>query len=131
MPPDHQQLSDLQLAVMRALWDRGEATAADVHTDLAQTRELAPTTVATMLSRLEKKGLVAHRTEGRMYVYRAEVEETTVRRSMTSRVTDLFFGGNPAALVSHLVDEGEIEPGDLQELKALIQQLESKEDSHG
>ena len=131
MRPDHQQLSDLQLAVMRALWDRGEATAADVHADLVQTRELAPTTVATMLSRLEKKGLVAHRTEGRMYVYRAEVEETTVRRSMTSRVTDLFFGGNPAALVSHLVDEGEIEPGDLQELKALIQQLESREDSHG
>ena len=53
------QLSDLQLGLLRILWDRGEATATDVHAALLeQDRELAPTTVSTMLSRLEKKGTI-------------------------------------------------------------------------
>lgn len=99
------QLSDLQLALMRILWDRKEANALEVHSELlAQDRELAPTTVATMLSRLEKKGLLTHRSVGRQFIYRSLVSEHEVRRSMLARLTDYFFKGDVTALVSHLVD---------------------------
>jgi BlaI family penicillinase repressor len=115
------QLSDLQLGLLRILWNRGEATATEVHTALLeQDRELAPTTVSTMLSRLEKKGVVTHRVEGRQFIYRARVSEAEVRRSMLARVTDYFFGGDVSALVSHLVEDREVDPDDLARLKQLL-----------
>jgi predicted transcriptional regulator len=132
--PSDLQLSDLQLALMRVLWDRGEATAQDVLVSLlAQQRDLAPTTVATLLSRLEKRGLVTHRTRGRQYVYRAELAEHDVRRSMVARVTEFFFGGDPAALLSHLVGDDDMTPDDLDEVKRLInaKEREAAEDDHG
>jgi predicted transcriptional regulator len=132
--PSDLQLSDLQLALMRVLWDRGEATAQDVLVSLLeQQRDLAPTTVATLLSRLEKRGLVTHRTRGRQYVYRAELAEHDVRRSMVARVTEFFFGGDPAALLSHLVGDDDMTPDDLDEVKRLInaKEREAAEDDHG
>ena len=117
------QLSDLQLGLLRILWDRGEATATDVHAALLeQDRELAPTTVSTMLSRLEKKGTVTHRVEGRQFIYRALVTEEEVRRTMLSRVTDYFFGGDVSALVSHLVEDKDVDPDDVARLKQLLAQ---------
>lgn len=127
-------LSDLQLAILRVLWDRGEATAAEVHADLVeQERELAPTTVATVLSRLEKKGSVAHRTQGRQYIYRAEASETEVRGSMVRRVADFFFGGDQAALLSHLVDAADVTDNHLDAIKELIaaKERESKAPTDG
>jgi predicted transcriptional regulator len=128
---DSHQLSDLQLAVMRALWDRGEATAADVHAVLQAERDLAPTTVATLLSRLEKRGLVTHRTRGRQFVFRSKLTEQEVRRSMLRRLTDFFFAGDRAALVSHLVRNEELDPDDLQGITDLIRLRESEDDDGG
>ena len=54
-------LSDLQIAVMRVLWERGEPSTADVAEVLAAERGLKHTTVATLLTRLEKRGVVAMR----------------------------------------------------------------------
>jgi predicted transcriptional regulator len=68
------QLSELQLAIVRALWELGEGAVSDVLAEVAKNgRELAPTTVATVLRRLEKDGWVEHRERGRQFVYRARV----------------------------------------------------------
>lgn len=125
------QLSDQQLEFMRVLWDRGEATAQDVHTALAeQGIELAPTTVATVLGRLERKGLVAHRRRGRQYVYRARAAEQEVRRTMLARLTDFFFGGDPQALVSHLTAGQGLGHDDLEEVQRLIAERERARESN-
>ncbi|MEM6991927.1 MAG: BlaI/MecI/CopY family transcriptional regulator [Myxococcota bacterium] len=127
------QLSDQQLAFMRALWDLGEATSAEVHAALVeQGQTLAPTTVATTLTRLEKRGLVGHRSRGRQYIYRALVGEHEARQSMLARLTGFFFGGDTAALVTHLTDAG-LGEADLDEVKKMIneRERESKEDDHG
>ena len=63
-----QTLGDLQHAIMAVLWERGEATTADVHEALQAERGLALTTIATMLRKMEDKGVVAHRAEGRQYI---------------------------------------------------------------
>ena len=65
------RLGDLQLKIMKLLWERREATVAEVHQALARERELAYTTIATMLRKMEARNLVAHREEGRSFVYRA------------------------------------------------------------
>ena len=124
------QLSEVQLAFMRVLWDRGPCTVADVHAALAPSRDLAPTTVATVLSRLEKRGLITHRTSGRQFVYRAVVSEQQVRRSMLSRVVEYLFEGDVTALLSHLLSAREIDADDLAEIKALIAERERKSEEH-
>lgn len=123
------QLSDLQLGLLRILWDRGEATATEVHAALLeQDRELAPTTVSTMLSRLEKKGIITHRVEGRQYIYRARVGESEVRRSMLARLTDYFFRGDVSALVSHLVEGRDVDPDDVARVKQLLAERSGAEE---
>lgn len=113
-------LSDLQLELMRVLWARGEASTADVAEVLANSRGLAHTTIATLLTRLEKRGIVAARRDGRQLVYRALVEEGAVRRSMVAGLLDSLFGGDARALVAHLVREEEIAPGDLDKVRQLL-----------
>ena len=61
------RLTALQLTVMQVLWSRDEASVTDVQRAMTG-RRLALTTVATMLVRLEQRGLVSHRVEGRQYI---------------------------------------------------------------
>ncbi len=115
------QLSDLQLAILRVLWQAGEATVAQVHSSLLDERGLAVTTVATILSRLERRGLVGHRREGRQFVYQALISAREVRRSMLSELTDRVYQGNVTELVSHLLSNRDLNPGDLARVKQMIE----------
>ena len=117
-------LTELQLAILKVVWERGEATVLELHDALRKERRIAQSTVATLLTRMEKKGLVAHRVEGRQYVYRATVSERDVRRSMVAELTESLFQGRPADLISHLLSSREIAPGDLERVKELIEEKE-------
>lgn len=112
-------LSELQLDVMRVLW-RGEASVADVAAALADSRGLAHTTVATVLTRLARRGVVEARRDGRQLVYRATVSEPQVRRSMVGDLIQSLFKGDPRALLAHLVSEKDVAPGDLARVQALL-----------
>ena len=127
MAPPH-QLTELQLAILRALWQRGRSTVAEVTESLRPDRDLAPTTVATMLSRLEKRGIVDHEATGRQFVYFPTVSESDVRVSMVRELTDQLFEGDVTALVSHLLSERELSAGDLARVKALIEAHEAGKD---
>ena len=120
------QLGDLQLAIMRLLWRRRRATVAEVHKALLDERGLAPTTIATMLVKMEKKGVVSHSTEGRRFVYRPTVSEAEVTQSMVGQLAERLFAGNVSALASHLISEHEIEPEELDRLKALIDRVDGR-----
>jgi predicted transcriptional regulator len=122
------QLTNLQMAVMKVLWQQGEATVAQVHARLREEHGLAPTTVATLLSRLEKYGVLTHRSEGRQYVYRPLVSRGQVRRSRLAELVDQFFRGNPAELAYHLLDQSEVGEEDLERIRALIEAKERQDD---
>jgi BlaI family transcriptional regulator, penicillinase repressor len=118
-------LGDLQHAIMKVLWQRSEATVAEVHHALYDDRSLAPTTIATMLRKMEDKGVVAHRVDGRQFVYRPTVSEPEVRTSMVSELIDRLFSGDAAALVSHLVADRAIDGDELERLRALLAEAET------
>ncbi|MCP5474777.1 MAG: BlaI/MecI/CopY family transcriptional regulator [Lysobacterales bacterium] len=128
MADDDTVLSELQLELMRVLWRRGQASTAEVAEVLAQSRGLAHTTIATLLSRLEKRGVVESHRDGRQLVYRPLVEEGAVRRSMVSGLLGSLFGGDARALVTHLLREDEIAPGDLEQLRQLLSNKDSRHD---
>ena len=114
-------LSDLQLAIIRVLWDKGEASAAEVQLAMKRSRPLAITTVSTLLARLEKKGIVTHRTAGRTFVYRARVSELDVRRKAISSVIRNLFRGNPSEVVGQILSERDVSEEDLERMRRMIQ----------
>jgi len=114
-------LSDLQLAIIRVLWDKGEASAAEVQLAMKRSRPLAITTVSTLLARLEKKGIVSHRSAGRTYVYRARVSELDMRRKAISGVIRNLFRGNPSEVVGQILSERDVSEEDLERMRRMIQ----------
>jgi BlaI family penicillinase repressor len=125
--PKH-QLTTLQLSILRELWARKEATVSELWESLHGERGLAPTTLATILSRLERRGVVAHRTRTRQFVYRAMVTEEEVQHSMVGELTASLFEGDVPALVNHLLTAQDVSPGDLARIRAMIDDAErSKE----
>lgn len=117
---EKRDFGELQLAVLRVLWERGEARVDEVVEALRPERDPASSTVATVLSRLEDQGVVAHRKEGRRYVYRPEVDRADAVGSMVDGLLDRAFDGDPLELVSHLVRRDEIDGADLERLRAMI-----------
>lgn len=124
--PDAPRLTALQLEVFKVLWERPEATVVEIQQAVSATRPLAQTTIATLLSRLEKRGLVAYRTEGRQYVYRAVLQERDARRHAVAEVTKGLFAGDVTAMVSQLLSAHELRPGDLARVRALIDAKEQE-----
>ena len=120
------QLAKLQLAIMHVLWERGEVTVAEVRDALEPARPLAYTTVGTMLAKMEEKGQVKHRSDGRVNVYRATIQRDHVSRSMVTDLADRLFNGDVKQMVCHLLDGSEMTPDDLTELKRLIRQKEKE-----
>jgi predicted transcriptional regulator len=124
------QLTDLQIAIMRVLWERGQATVAEIQEALRAERGLALTTVATLLSRLEKRGVVSHETRQRQFVYRALVTEAEVRHSMIYELTERLFDGDIAAMMSHLLTGRDISAGDLERIKAMLDQRSARREAN-
>jgi predicted transcriptional regulator len=114
------RLGDLQLRILKALWERPEASVAEVLEALGPRAGLAYTTVATMLRKMEARGLVAHRGEGRRFLYRAAVSPDAVTRSMADDLLERLFEGKLADLLSHLLSTREVSREELRELERLI-----------
>ena len=123
--PERHEITELQLAILRLLWDRGEATVAELWEALHEQRGLAQTTVATLVSRLQRRGIVARRTRDRQFLYRATISEPDVQQSMVSELTERLFAGDPAALVSHLIAASDMSPGDLARVKRMIENAQA------
>ncbi len=118
--PKIHRLGDLQLKIMKVLWERSEATVSDVHDTLAAETDLAYTTIATMLRKMETRGLVRHRNEGRSFVYSSAVAADAVSRSMVDHLIDRVFEGSLAEMVSHLLTTREVSREELGRLERLI-----------
>lgn len=114
------RLGDLQLRIMKLLWASGEATVSTIHQQLQDEKDLAYTTIATMLRKMESRGLVAHRLDGRSFVYRAAVPESAVTRGMADHLVDRLFEGSLTDVVSHLLSTRDVSRDELTQLEHLI-----------
>ncbi len=114
------RLGDLQLQILQVLWEKQQATVTDVHQLLSGERDLAYTTVATMLRKMEARGLVSHKAEGRTFVYQAKVEEDEVSRGMADHLLERLFEGSLSDMVSHLLQTREVSREELSKLEKLI-----------
>ena len=116
------RLGDLQLRIMKILWERREATVSQVFEELHKQSSLAYTTVSTMLRKMEARGLITHRAEGRSFLYRARVAEEVVSRSMVDHLVDRIFEGRLIDVVNHLLTTREVSRDELKSLERLIEE---------
>src|SRR3954469_20670617 len=113
------RLTALQLTVMQVLWSRDEASVTDVQRGMTGRRR-ALTTVGTMLVRLEQRGLVSHRAEGRQYIYRARVSPADVRETVTRELLRNLFDGDVTAFVTQLLDSRKLTRAEVADLQRLV-----------
>ena len=113
------RLTASQLTVMQVLWSRDEASVTDVQRAMTG-RPLALTTVATMLVRLEQRGLVSHRAEGRQYIYRSRVSPADVRETVTRELLRNLFDGDVTAFVTQLLDSRKLTREEIADLQRLV-----------
>lgn len=120
------RLTGRQLAIMRVLWEHGEATVAELQGLLPIDPPLAYSTVATVLSRMEQKGLVTHRRQDRVFCYRPAVSQDSAGQTMVGEFVDRIFDGSPSELVNHLLDSDQVDAEELSRIKQLVREHEAR-----
>lgn len=105
---------------MKILWRRGESAVNDLVAAMPQDEPLAYNSVLTTIRILEQKGYVAHRQEGRAFIYRPCIAEQDAGRSEVRQVLGRFFGNSRERLLLSLLGDEEISPEELQRLKDAI-----------
>ncbi len=119
-PRTRKPLSPLEHLLLSVLWKKSSATAFEVTEALAPTKPLKESTVRTVLSRLEEKGYVRHKIDGRTNIYSPTEPPANVAVCMVRQVIDRFCGGSVQQLLIGMVDEQVI---DKKELQALADRL--------
>lgn len=117
---DNKLLTETELELMTLLWKLGEGTVSDVLQQLPKERELAYTSVSTILRILEQKGILKTSKEGRGHVYTPQIKKSDYEIKTVKHVVERVFDGTPMALVRQLLDTTQLNEDDIKELKKLI-----------
>src|SRR5262249_43487538 len=121
-------LTPLELEIMSVLWETGPAGVQTVQANL-KSRELAYTTVQTMLNVLHRKGRVKRQLKDRAYVYRPALSREKAVNNAIGEMLDRFFGGSADSLVLSLVETRHLTPEKLARIQEMI--AEGGEERHG
>jgi BlaI family transcriptional regulator, penicillinase repressor len=127
MKPSKSVPTDLELQLLKAIWERGQATVREVYQDLAKQRKIAYTTVLTMMGILEHKGHLQKIAGERAYIYRPTQPKDHVVESMVDEFVNRVFSGSAKPLLLHLVEDPDIAPEDLAEVEKLLRARRKKQ----
>ncbi len=118
------QLGETEMEVLHHVWDLGEATVADVRERVLEERDVAYTTIMTVMKKLADKGYLQYHKEGRTYVYAPAQEPDKVQHSLLRRLMESVFEGSPMALVQTLVQHENLSDAQRDEIRQMIDAME-------
>ena len=107
---------------MAVVWDRQEATVADVASALRKKKAVSYSTVQTILRILETKGYVTHEKVARAFIYRPRVDERQARRRALRHLMARLFDGSPSLLVLNVLEDDQIDSEELARVKRLVEE---------
>jgi BlaI family penicillinase repressor len=121
--------TDSELAILRVLWARGPSTVREVHEALREAGAQASgyTTTLKLMQIMTDKGLVLRDESQRAHVYRAQASEQRTQHQLVSDLLERAFGGSPAKLAMQALSTRKTSPGELAELRRLLDSLEGEE----
>jgi predicted transcriptional regulator len=114
------QLTDVELELMTILWSLGEGTVREVMEKLPKGRDLAYTSVSTVLRILEQKGVLESRKAGASHIYVPLLDKETYESSSVKHLVSTVFADTPANLVARLVSDENLSAEDLQRIRAIL-----------
>ena len=114
--------SPAETEILRLVWQLGSATVQQVADKLPAKRKIAYATVQTLLRRLEKKGYIRHKNQGKAHVFSPAVKSEDVIKRSVGDFLERLFGGDVVPLMQYLAEHGEIDAEDIEKLKELIDQ---------
>jgi BlaI family transcriptional regulator, penicillinase repressor len=120
--PKSPTMTDGELRLMNVLWERGQATVGEIVEALKATPRPAYNTVLTLLRIMEKKGYVSHRKDGRAFTFLPTVARADASRSALQMLVNRFFEGSPRLLMLNLLEDEQLAPEMLRQLKARIEE---------
>ena len=111
---------------MKIIWEKVEVTVNEVFEAINAKRKdkLRRTTIQVQMGRLEEYGWLTHRKEGRTYFYSAVAEQQKTRQDILNDIKNRVFGGSHAELVKCLLEDKNIAPEEIDELRALLKKIE-------
>src|SRR5580658_11290190 len=114
--PSRSALSGLEHELMEILWKRGPGTAEQIREALAPRRALKDSTIRTVLRRLQEKGYVNHKIEGKAFVYSGAEKPRNVAVRAVRQILDRFCDGSLEQLLVGLVENEVVDRAELQQL---------------
>ena len=122
---DTTPLSDAQREIMEVVWDREEVTVTQVRDELAAKRDVARNTVQTMIVRLEERGWLKHREEGRTFWYSAKRPRAASLGAKVAQMVDRLFAGSPEEMVTALMEYRGLSSDEANRIRTMIDSAES------
>lgn len=119
------ELTPAQGEIMDIVWERGEVSASDVRRALARTRAVARNTVRTLLERMEEKGWIIHREQGRTFLYSAAQPRQATIGQKVREVVETVCGGSAETLVTALLDYRGLSSGELERIRRMLAQAKA------
>ncbi len=118
--------TEAELEILQVLWQHGPATVREVHDHLADLRDVGYTTTLKNMQNMVQKKLLLRDDTQRSHVYAAAIRQADTQRMLLDRFLDTAFGGSASQLVMQALGHQKTSPEELQQIKALIAQLENK-----
>jgi BlaI family transcriptional regulator, penicillinase repressor len=127
MPKRPPTIPDSELEVIKVLWEKGQGTVREILESLrAAGREWSYATVATLLDRLETKGMVSSDRSDLAFVYKPSVTAQDVRQKRVTSLVDKLYQGEPGLLVLHLLKSHQLDPRQAKEVRAVLDEMTKK-----
>jgi BlaI family transcriptional regulator, penicillinase repressor len=130
-PIELPELSPAQGEIMEVVWELGEVSASQVRQVLSRTRAVARNTVRTLLERMEEKGWITHREDGRTFLYSAAQPRQATIGQKVQEVVDTVCGGSAEALVTALLDYRGLSSGELDRIREMLAQARATKKEKG
>jgi predicted transcriptional regulator len=119
-------LTDAQREIMELVWTRGEVTVSEVRKILADKRQIARNTVQTMIVRLEEKGWLKHRQDGRTFYYSANRPRKVSLGAKVAQMVDRLFAGSPEEMVTALIEYRGLSADEAERIRHMIDESETE-----
>ena len=118
---DKSQLTEVELELMRVLWNLGESSVNSIILEIGKTRKMAYTSAATILGILEDKQFLTSRKEGKTRLYTPLVKKEEYESRTINKMVKTFFDDKPVAMVARLVEVETVSHEELQAMKKLLE----------
>ena len=121
--PASKHPTDLELEILKILWEASPLTGRQVRDALVAFRDLAYTSVMTIMGIMEDKGYVRRKKQGGSFVYSARIKQETTTRRMLLDLVERAYDGSVTSAVVNLLETSDVDPEELKQLRPRLHEL--------